>query len=106
MARAEARLRRRGGLEAGLIERARLPRARRAGAAAVTPLALFLVACATVFLGTVQAAFSALMRLSLRLMAERGGRDDELGRVPRRSACGSSSRCASPSACARCWPRC
>jgi magnesium and cobalt transporter len=45
----------------------------------VTPLALFLVACATVFLGTVQAAFAALMRLSLRLMAERGGRDDELG---------------------------
>ena len=29
----------------------------------MTPLALFLVACATVFLGTVQAAFSALMRL-------------------------------------------
>ena len=27
-----------------------------------------------------QAAFSALMRLSLRLMAERGGRDDRLGR--------------------------
>jgi len=45
----------------------------------VTPLALFLVACATVLLGTVQAAFSALMRLSLRLMAERGGRDDALG---------------------------
>jgi magnesium and cobalt transporter len=45
----------------------------------VTPLALFLLACATVFLGTVQAAFTALMRLSLRLMAERGGRDDELG---------------------------
>jgi len=33
-----------------------------------------------VFLGSVQAAFSALMRLSLRLMAERGGRDDRLGR--------------------------
>ena len=45
----------------------------------MTPLALFLVACATVFLGTVQTAFGALMRLSLRLMAERGGRDDELG---------------------------
>jgi CBS domain containing-hemolysin-like protein len=28
----------------------------------------------------VEAAFSALMRLSLRLMAERGGRDDRLGR--------------------------
>ena len=44
------------------------------------PLALFLIGCATVFLGTVQAAFSALMRLSLRLMAERGGRGDRLGR--------------------------
>ena len=31
------------------------------------------------FLGSIQAAFSALMRLSLRLMAERGGRDDRLG---------------------------
>jgi putative hemolysin len=46
----------------------------------MTPLALFLLGCATVFLGTVQAAFSALMRLSLRLMAERGGRNDRLGR--------------------------
>ena len=45
----------------------------------MTPLALFLLGCATVFLGTVQAAFSALMRLSLRLMAERGGRSDRLG---------------------------
>jgi CBS domain containing-hemolysin-like protein len=45
----------------------------------VTPLALFLLGCATVFLGVVQAAFSALMRLSLRLMAERGGRDERLG---------------------------
>ena len=44
------------------------------------PLGLFLLACATVFLGSVQAAFSALMRLSLRLMAERGGRGDRLGR--------------------------
>ncbi len=46
----------------------------------MTPLALFLLACATVFLGGVQCAFSALMRLSLRLMAERGGRSDRLGR--------------------------
>jgi magnesium and cobalt exporter, CNNM family len=46
----------------------------------VTPLALFLIACTTVFLGSVQAAFTALMRLSLRLMAERGGRGDRLGR--------------------------
>ena len=44
------------------------------------PLTLFLLGCATVFLGAVQAAFSALMRLSLRLMAERGGRSDRLGR--------------------------
>jgi CBS domain containing-hemolysin-like protein len=33
-----------------------------------------------VFLGVVEAAFSALMKLSLRLMAERGGRNDRLGR--------------------------
>ena len=46
----------------------------------MTPLILFLLGCATVFLGTVQAAFSALMRLSLRLMAERGGRTDRFGR--------------------------
>jgi len=45
----------------------------------MTPLALFLLGCATVFLGTVQAAFSALMRLSLRLMAARGGASDRLG---------------------------
>jgi CBS domain containing-hemolysin-like protein len=36
----------------------------------VIPLALFLLACAAVYLGTIQAAFSALMRLSLRLRAE------------------------------------
>jgi CBS domain containing-hemolysin-like protein len=46
----------------------------------MTPLVLFLLGCATVFLGSVQVAFSALMRLSLRLMAERGGRSDRLGR--------------------------
>jgi CBS domain containing-hemolysin-like protein len=45
----------------------------------MTPLILFLLGCATVFLGSIQAAFSTLMRLSLRLMAERGGRDDQLG---------------------------
>ncbi len=45
----------------------------------MTPLTLFLLGCATVFLGSIQAAFSALMRLSLRLMAERGGRGDRLG---------------------------
>jgi putative hemolysin len=45
----------------------------------LTPLALFLLGVATIFFGVIQAAFSALMRLSLRLMAERGGRSDRLG---------------------------
>jgi CBS domain containing-hemolysin-like protein len=36
------------------------------------PLALFLLACAAVYIGTIQAAFSALMRLSLRIKAESG----------------------------------
>jgi CBS domain containing-hemolysin-like protein len=45
----------------------------------VTPLLLFLTAVVTVYVGTIETAFSALMRLSLRLMAERGGRDDRLG---------------------------
>jgi putative hemolysin len=46
----------------------------------MTPLVVFLLGCATVFLGCIESAFSALMRLSLRLMAERGGRSDRLGR--------------------------
>ena len=46
----------------------------------MTPLALFLLGCAMVFLGAIEVAFSTLMRLSLRLMAERGGRSDRLGR--------------------------
>jgi putative hemolysin len=45
----------------------------------MTPLILFLLAIAAVYVGTIETAFSALMRLSLRLMAERGGRDDRLG---------------------------
>lgn len=45
----------------------------------MTPLALFLLACAAVHVGTVSAAFSALMQLSLRLSAERSDRDDLLG---------------------------
>jgi putative hemolysin len=44
------------------------------------PLLLFLLGCAAIYVGTVEAAFSALMRLSLRLMAERNGRGDRLGR--------------------------
>lgn len=43
------------------------------------PLILFLLACVLVYLGTVEAAFSALMRLSLRLVAERNTRGDLLG---------------------------
>ncbi len=44
------------------------------------PLVLFLLACALVYLGTVESAFSAMMRLSLRLVAERNGRGEWLGR--------------------------
>ena len=43
------------------------------------PLVLFLLACATVYVGTVEAAFATLMRLSLRLDAERRGSLDRLG---------------------------
>ena len=43
------------------------------------PLIIFLLACAAVYLGAIEAAFSALMRLSLRLLAERSGRPDALG---------------------------
>ena len=42
------------------------------------PLLLFLLGVAAVYVGTIETAFSALMKLSLRLMAERG-RDDRLG---------------------------
>jgi putative hemolysin len=44
------------------------------------PLLLFLLACAAIYVGTVQSAFSVLMRFSLRLMAERNGRGERLGR--------------------------
>src|SRR5436190_11549633 len=53
----------------------------------MTPLLLFLLGCAVTYLGTVSAAFNALMRLSLRIHAERTDRDDVLGRFledPRR----------------------
>jgi magnesium and cobalt exporter, CNNM family len=43
------------------------------------PLALFLLACVAVYLGIIEAAFSVLMRLSLRLVAERSGRTQGLG---------------------------
>jgi putative hemolysin len=42
------------------------------------PLILFLLGVAAVYVGTIETAFSSLMKLSLRLMAERG-RDDRLG---------------------------
>ena len=40
---------------------------------------LLLLALAAIYVGTIETAFSALMRLSLRLMVERSGRDDRLG---------------------------
>src|SRR5215470_11501952 len=43
------------------------------------PLGTFLLACAAVYLGAIEAAFSALMRLSLRLVAERSNRPGALG---------------------------
>jgi len=44
------------------------------------PLTLFLLACCAVYLGTIQAAFNALMRVSLRLLAEGSGRGRDLER--------------------------
>ncbi|HEX7484525.1 MAG TPA: hemolysin family protein [Vicinamibacterales bacterium] len=67
------------------------------------PLLLFLLACALAYLGTVEAAFSGLMRLSLRLVAERTGRAESLGRflddpvlffVPVRLFVGAAAVCA------------
>ena len=46
----------------------------------MTPLLLFLLACFAAYLATIEAAFDLLMRLSLRLMAERSGRRADLGR--------------------------
>jgi len=45
----------------------------------MTPVILLVLALAAVYVGTIETAFSALMRLSLRFMAERGTRDDRLG---------------------------
>ena len=42
------------------------------------PLAVFLLGCLGIYLGTIEAAFSALMRLSLRLIAERSDRPGAL----------------------------
>ena len=57
-----------GGLREGLIERALHD----------SPAASSSSACAAVYLGAIEAAFSALMRLSLRLVAERSGRPGHL----------------------------
>ena len=46
----------------------------------MTPLAVFLLGCLGIYLGTIEAAFSALMRLSLRLIAERSDRPGALSR--------------------------
>ena len=46
---------------------------------ALLPLALFLLGCASVYIGTIEAAFTTLMRLPLRLGAERRGQLDRLG---------------------------
>ncbi len=43
------------------------------------PLLVFLLAIAAVYLGAIEAAFGALMRLSLRLLAERSDRSGTLG---------------------------
>ena len=43
------------------------------------PLTVFLLACTAVYLGTIDTAFTALMRLSLRLLAERSARPGVLG---------------------------
>jgi putative hemolysin len=45
----------------------------------MTPLLLFLLGCAITYVGIISAAFNALMRLSLRIHAERTDRDDVLG---------------------------
>ena len=44
------------------------------------PLTLFLLACGAIYIGTIQAAFNALMRVTLRLLAEGSGRGPDLGR--------------------------
>jgi putative hemolysin len=44
------------------------------------PLLLFLLACAAVYVGTIQAAFSALLRVQLRLIAEGSGQGPDLDR--------------------------
>ena len=45
----------------------------------IIPLSIFLLAGAAVYVGAIEAAFSALMRLSLRIVAERSNRPGALG---------------------------
>ena len=72
------------------------------------PLSVFLLACAAVYLGTIEAAFSALMRLSLRLVAERSDRPARSARTSTiRCCCSSRFGCCSASSPAprrRCSP--
>lgn len=70
----------------------------------MTPLLLFLLGCVATYLGIVAAAFSSLMRLSLRIMAEGSGRGERLQTywtIPD----GCSSRLACSSASWWCWRR-
>ncbi|MGH9312378.1 MAG: hemolysin family protein [Vicinamibacterales bacterium] len=46
----------------------------------MVPVLLFLLALATIYVGSVETAFTLLMRLSLRFVADRGGREDRLAR--------------------------
>jgi hypothetical protein len=46
----------------------------------IVPVLLFLLALATVYVGSIEAAFTLLMRLSLRFVADRGGPEDRLAR--------------------------
>jgi putative hemolysin len=46
----------------------------------LVPILLFLLALATIYVGSVETAFTLLMRLSLRFVADRGGREDRLAR--------------------------
>jgi CBS domain containing-hemolysin-like protein len=43
------------------------------------PLAIFLLGCAACYLGVIETAFTASLRLGLRLLAERNGRAPQLG---------------------------
>jgi putative hemolysin len=46
----------------------------------LVPVLLFLLALATVYVGSIETAFTLLMRLSLRFVADRGGPEDRLAR--------------------------